>query len=77
MKKFIAMLSLLVFLSTNTAGAIIDIPDDYWANIEVNDMVDSNIIPLDGGGYFNPNDSVFMLYPRLSFSLLPAALQHL
>ena len=59
MKKFIAMLSLLVFLSTNTAGAIIDIPDDYWANIEVNDMVDSNIIPLDGGGYFNPNDSVF------------------
>ena len=59
MKKFIATLALLTFLSTNIASAIVDIPDNYWANIEVNDMVDSNIIPLDAMGRFNPNDSVF------------------
>ena len=59
MKKIIAMLTLLLFLTTTSAGAIVDIPDNYWANIEVNDMVDNNIIPLDSNGYFNPNNSVF------------------
>ena len=60
MKKIIAMLALFVFLSTNVASAaIVDIPDNYWANIEVNDMVDNNIIPLDASGRFNPNESVF------------------
>ena len=60
MKKFIATLALLMFITTNSvSAAIMDIPDNYWANIEVNDMVDNNIIPLDGNGYFNPNASVF------------------
>lgn len=59
MKKFIAMLTLLIFLATTSASAIVDIPDNYWANIEINDMVDNNIIPLDYNGYFNPNDSVY------------------
>ena len=60
MKKIIATLALLIFITTNTASAaIMDIPDNYWANIEVNDMVDNNIIPLDASGYFNPNGSVF------------------
>ena len=60
MKKLIASLALLIFLTANTASAaIMDIPDNYWANIEVNDMVDNNIIPLDANGYFNPNAPVF------------------
>ena len=59
MKKIISMIALLFFLSTNVAGAMADIPDNFWAYIEIEDMVTNNIIPVDQRGFFNPEDSVF------------------
>lgn len=59
MKKFISMLTLLIFLSTNIASAMVDIPDNFWAYIEIEDMVTNDIIPVDQRGFFNPEDSVF------------------
>lgn len=59
MKKFIALLTLFIFLATNVASAIVDVPEDYWAIIEIKDMVNNDVIPLDQQGYFNPEESVF------------------
>ena len=50
---------LFMFMATNVACAMVDIPDTFWAYIEIQDMVDNNIIPLDSRGFFNPEDSVF------------------
>ena len=59
MKKFIATLAMLIFLSSNLSYAMVDIPDNFWAFIEIQDMVDNNIIPVDARGFYNPEDSVF------------------
>lgn len=64
-KKFLASFLTMCFVGMNmlpalaaTEAAISDVPSDYWASKEINDVVSNKIMKLDENGLFNPEKPV-------------------
>ena len=55
---FLSALLLLTGVSGAFAKDYTDVPDDYWAAEEIEDVVTKNIVPLYGDNTYRPLDSV-------------------
>jgi len=55
---FLSLTLLLTGVSTAFAKDYTDVPDDYWAAEEIEDVVTKNIVPLYGDNTYRPLDTV-------------------
>ena len=55
---FLSLTLLLTSVSTALAKSYTDIPDDYWAAEEIEDVVTKNIVPLYGDNTYRPLETV-------------------
>lgn len=55
---FLSITLLLGSVSSALAKSYTDVPDDYWAAEEIEDVVTKNIVPLFGDGTYKPTERV-------------------
>ena len=61
---FLSAVLLLTSVSSALAKSYTDVPDDYWAAEEIEDVVTKNIVPVYGDNTYRPLD----LVPRVDWT---------
>ena len=71
MKKIFATLFTMVLFASNISFAAVDIPDNYWAVIEVNDMIKNDInYPNNVVNMLNTSMGITQIYTGISGLLI-------